>query len=49
VRFHVLTPSGSRSEDVPEECFWDHAPHQLMPVIASSQELVAAIRTASPN
>jgi hypothetical protein len=43
VRFHVLTPLGPRCEDVPEDSFWGRAPHQLMPVIASTQELVTAI------
>lgn len=49
VRFHVLTPSGSRSEDVHEDCFWGRAPHELMPVIVSAQELVTAISEASPR
>jgi hypothetical protein len=49
VRFHVLTPAGSRSEDVPEDSFWGRAPHQLMPMIVSVQELVTAIREASPQ
>jgi hypothetical protein len=49
VRFHVVTPAGSRSEGVREDSFWGRAPHQLMPVIASAQELLAAIRSASPR
>lgn len=49
VRFHVLTPAGSRSEDVPEDSFWGRAAHELMPVIASTQELVTAISQASPR
>jgi hypothetical protein len=49
VRFHVLTPSGSRYEDVPEDSFWGRAPHPLMPVIASTQDLISAIREASPQ
>ena len=48
VRFHVLTPTGRRAEDVPEDCFWGRAPHELMPVIASTQALVTAMREASP-
>jgi hypothetical protein len=47
VRFHVLTPSGSRFEDVPEDSFWGRAPHVLMSVIAATQELVSTIREAS--
>lgn len=48
-RFHVLTPGGSRTEDIPEDCFWGRTPHPLMPVIAATQELLTAIRGASPN
>ena len=47
VRFHVLAPTGSHCEDVPEDSFWGRAPHQLMPVIASTQELVTAMREVS--
>jgi hypothetical protein len=49
VRFHVLTATGSRFEDVPEDCFWGRSPHPLLPVIASAQEVVSAIREASPQ
>jgi hypothetical protein len=49
VRFHVLTQAGSRCEDVSEDSFWGRAPHQLMPVIASTQELISAIGAASPR
>jgi hypothetical protein len=49
VRFHVLTPSGNRRDDVPEDCFWGRAPHELMPVIAATQELITAIRGAAPQ
>jgi hypothetical protein len=47
VRFHVLSPSGARHLDVPEDCYWGRAPHELMPVIAASQAVVSAIRTSS--
>jgi hypothetical protein len=49
VRFHVLTISGARRADVPEDSFWERAPHDLMPVIAATQDLIAAIRQASPS
>jgi hypothetical protein len=48
VRFHILSPSGPRGEDVPEDSYWGRAPHQLMPVIAAVQDVVAAMRGASP-
>jgi len=44
VRFHVLTPSGTRFEDVPEDSFWGRAPHELLPVIAATQQLITAVR-----
>jgi hypothetical protein len=49
VRFHVLTPSALRVEDVSEDSFWGRAPSDLTPVIASVQNLVTAIREASPG
>jgi hypothetical protein len=48
VRFHILSPSGSRGEDVPEDSYWGRAPHELMPVIAATQDVVTAMRGASP-
>jgi hypothetical protein len=47
VRFHVLSPSGPRHGDVPEDSYWGRTPHELMPVIAASQALVSAIRTST--
>lgn len=44
VRYHLLTPSGNRYVDVPEDGFWGRAEHELIPVIAASQELLSAIR-----
>lgn len=49
VRFHVLTPSGSRCEDVPEDSFWGRVNDPLTPVIASTQALITAIREISPQ
>lgn len=49
VRFHVLTPIGARCEDVSEDSFWGRAPDSLMPVIAATQDVVSAIREASPH
>ena len=49
VRFHVLTPEGGRYADVPTDSFWGRAPHQLMPVIASTQDVVTAIRESAPK
>jgi ribosomal protein S12 methylthiotransferase accessory factor YcaO len=48
VRFHLLTPSGSRSEDVPEDSFWGRSPHDLMPVISATQDVISAIRSSTP-
>jgi len=44
VRFHVLTPAGGRTADVPEDAFWGRAEHPLMPVIAATQQVISAIR-----
>ena len=49
VRFHVLTPTGTRRTDVPEDSFWGRAPHPLMPVIGATQELISAMRAVSPQ
>ena len=49
VRYHVLTPTGTRRTDVPEDSFWGRAPHELLPVIEATQELISALRTASPQ
>jgi len=49
VRFHVLTPTGTRQVDVPEDAFWGRAPHALAPVIGATQELISAMRTVSPQ
>jgi len=47
VRDHLLTPSGNRYVDVPEDGFWGRAEHEFMPVIAASQDLLSAIREVS--
>ena len=44
VRFHVLTPAGRRTADVPEDAFWGRAEHPLMPMIAATQQVISAIR-----
>lgn len=49
VRFHVLTPNGTRRLDVGEDSFWGRAPHELMPVIGATQELISAMRNVSPQ
>ena len=49
VRFHVLTPAGRRRADAPEEAFWGRGEHELMPVIVAAQEVISAIRSASPS
>jgi L-alanine-DL-glutamate epimerase-like enolase superfamily enzyme len=48
VRLHVLTPTGGRHADVPEDAFWGRQDHALMPVIARVQDVITAISTASP-
>jgi hypothetical protein len=47
VRFHVVSPSEPRTQDVPEECFWGRTPHELIPVISATQAVVSAIRAVS--
>ena len=47
VRFHLLSPSGGRCQDVPEESFWGRVPHELMPVIAATQSVINAIWSSS--
>ena len=49
VGFHVLTPEGTRRVDVPEDSFWGRAPHELVPVIGATQELISAMRRVSPE
>ena len=49
VRYHVLTPEGTRRLDVPEDSFWGRAPHDLLPVIGATQELISAMRSVSPE
>jgi hypothetical protein len=49
VRFHVLTPAGSHSVDIPDDCFWGRADHELEPVIAGVQAIVTALREDSPR
>jgi hypothetical protein len=48
VRLHVLTSSASRRADVPEGAFWGREEHELMPVIATVQNLISALSAASP-
>jgi hypothetical protein len=47
VRFHVLSPSGPKYGDVPEDSYWDRTPHELIPVIAACQAVVRAIRAST--
>jgi hypothetical protein len=47
-RLHVLSPAGDRHRDVPEDAFWGRANHELMPVIAALQDVITAMRQASP-
>jgi hypothetical protein len=47
VRFHVLTPAGTATADVPEAAFWGKVAHPLTPVIAATQHVISAIREAS--
>lgn len=48
VRLHVLTPAGNRHADVPEDAFWGRQDHALIPVIAGVQDVISALRAASP-
>jgi hypothetical protein len=45
VRFHLLSESGARVSDVPEDAFWGRVDHSLMPVIAATQNLISAIQS----
>lgn len=47
VRFHVLTPSGDRHRDVPEDAFWGEVEHALAPVIGAAQDVLTAVRQAA--
>jgi hypothetical protein len=49
VRFHVLSRSGGRCEDIPAESFWGPVPQTLMPVIAATQSVISAISSSSPR
>lgn len=47
VRFFVLTPAGRRVADVPDEAFWGREQHELTPVIAGVQQVIAALQQVS--
>jgi len=49
VRLHVLTHTGARCADVPEDAFWGGSPHALSPLIAAVQSVVSAIREHAPS
>jgi hypothetical protein len=49
VRLHVLTTSGPRVADVPERTFWEGSAHALLPVVAATQRVIAAIRASTPS
>jgi ribosomal protein S12 methylthiotransferase accessory factor YcaO len=49
VRFHLLSTSGSRYEDVPEDSFWGRSSHEVMHVIAATQDVISAIRSSTPQ
>ena len=48
VRLHVVTSSAGRRVDVPESAFWGQERHELMPLIATVQNLISALSAASP-
>ena len=49
VRFHLLAPAAGRTLDVPAEAFWGRAQSPVMPVIAATQQVITALREASPS
>jgi hypothetical protein len=49
VRFHLLSPTGPRRVDIVEDAFWGRVQNPLMPVIAATQQVIAAIRSVSPG
>jgi hypothetical protein len=44
IRFHLLSPSGQRAVDVPEDAFWGRVGHPLMPVIAAAQGVISSMQ-----
>jgi hypothetical protein len=46
IRFHLLSPSGPRAVDVPEDAFWGRVGHPLMPVIAAAQGVISSVQQA---
>lgn len=48
VRLHVLTAGDRLGADVPEDAFWGAEAHELTPVIAAVQDMVTAMREATP-
>ena len=49
VRLHVLTPTTVRRADVSDKVFWGEAEHALTPVITKVQDVISAMRTATPS
>ena len=47
VRIFVLTPSGRRFADIPEDVFWDKAQNSLTPVVMAAQGVITALRQVS--
>jgi hypothetical protein len=47
VRIHALGPAGHRNADMPVESFWGREGHELAPLIAAAQDVIAAIRRAA--
>ena len=48
VRVFVLTPSGRRVADAPEDAFWGRMQGPLTPVLMAAQNVVTAMRQVSP-
>jgi hypothetical protein len=44
VRFHLLSPSGCRTVDVPEDAFWGRVEYPLMPLIAAAQDVISSMQ-----
>jgi hypothetical protein len=49
VRLFVLTPTGRRVADAPEDAFWGRLDHPLGDVLAGVQSVVSALREAAPQ
>jgi hypothetical protein len=48
VRWFVLTPDGRRVADMEDDVFWGRIRHPSTPLAAAAQQVIAALREATP-